>query len=352
MTRTVGAAVMAAMLVLAATAPAAAQSPTPGGLPAEVALLNTRQIDFTSAVNGHAYRIQVSLPRVPPPAAGYRVLYVLDGYNYFATAADAVRANGNAPDVVVVGIGYPFTREWAYGVLDRHVPSGPNRPPSEVTAISAAVGMERGYDLTLPATEAELAAQALPTGPKQLASDVGGVDDLLKIIETEIKPKVAALTKVDASNQVLFGHSLGGLATLQALFTEPNAFRTFIVASPSIWWNNRTVLKGQAAFAAKVKAGEAHPRVMVTMGALESDIPATAPPGMPLDALKARMAMARMVDNGRELATSLRAIKGQPPYEAAEYAVFPGQNHGISAWSAISAGIAFAFQTPPAPAGR
>ena len=66
MTRTVGAAVMAAMLVLAATAPAAAQSPTPGGLPAEVALLNTRQIDFTSAVNGHAYRIQVSLPRVPP----------------------------------------------------------------------------------------------------------------------------------------------------------------------------------------------------------------------------------------------------------------------------------------------
>ena len=86
------------------------------------------------------------------------------------------------------------------------------------------------------------------------------------------------------------------------------------------------------------------------MGALESDVPATAPPGMPLDALKARIATGRMVDNGRELAASLRALKGQPPYEVADYTVFPGQNHGISAWSAISSGIVFAFQTPTAKA--
>jgi hypothetical protein len=41
----------------------------------------------------------------------------------------------------------------------------------------------------------------------------------------------AELVRVDADNQALFEHSIGGLAVTFALFTEPNAFRTFIAAS-------------------------------------------------------------------------------------------------------------------------
>jgi predicted alpha/beta superfamily hydrolase len=303
-------------------------------------------VDFTSKVNGLDYRIQVALPYGPAPAKGYRALYVLDGYGYFATATEAVRGNGNAPDVVVVGIGYPTTSPgWASGVLDRHL-RGSGRPTGGLLAIFTAVGMERTFDLTPPADEAGLAAQAFPGAPKALPADVGGVDDLLKIIETEIKPRVAAMARIDTGNQVLFGHSLGGLAALHALFVEPEAFRTFIIASPSIWWVDRGVLKDEPAFAARVRSGAVHPRVLVTVGALESGPPDAAhlPPGMSLAAVTEMSARARMVENGRELAARLKALHGQPPYEVADFAVFAGQNHGISAWSAMAAGIVFAFQ--------
>jgi len=60
------------------------------------------------------------------------------------------------------------------------------------------------------------------------------MDDFLKVIETDMKPRVFALAPVDRGNQTLFGHSFGGLTVLEALFREPGAFRTFVAASPSI----------------------------------------------------------------------------------------------------------------------
>ena len=324
----------------AASAPAAAP-------PAEVSLANTRQVDFTSAVNGHDYRIQVALPFAPRPPKGYPVLYVLDGYGYFASATDAVRTNSNAPNVVVVGIGYPLTPAWAKGVLDRRLHMT-KRPASEIGAIFTAVGIERQYDLSLPASEATLSSMAFPGSPKQLTTDVGGMDDFLKVIETEIKPRVQAMTKVDTANQVLFGHSLGGLTALHALFVEPQAFRAFLIASPSIWWADREVLKDEPAFAAKVRSGAVSPRVMITVGGREEDPPSAAqlPPGVTPAQVKALVGRARMIGNGREVAARLKALKGKPPYEVATYQVFPGQGHGISAWSALAAGIAFAYQHP------
>jgi hypothetical protein len=248
---------------------------------------------------------------------------------------------------MVVGIGYPFSTQWANRMLDEHF-HGADRPIGTLQAIGAAAGLARIYDLSLPADPAALGLFRLPNAPEQRSSDVGGLDDFLQIIETEIKPLVAELAKVDASNQVLFGHSLGGLAALHALFTEPGAFRTFIVASPSIWWADRAVLKGELAFRASILSGEARPRVLVTMGALEGEHPAHVPlpPGVPREALSQMFSRSRMVETGRELTARLKSLTGAPPFEVGDYLVFPDQGHGISAWSALAAGIGFAFQRP------
>jgi predicted alpha/beta superfamily hydrolase len=277
------------------------------------------------------------------PAKGYRVIYVLDGYAYFDSMTEAVRANGNAGGTVVVGIGYPDTPEFIQSVVARHGP--PPAMTASGPAFVSALSTERQWDLSLPASDAELADQSIPGMMAPKSKDVGGMDDFLEVIETEVKPRVEALTRIDRSDQTLFGHSLGGLAVVHALFTEPDAFRTFVAASPSIWWNHNEVLKDEAAFSARVNAGEIHPRVLITVGALEQQAPELPPEMAALKPkIDALVAQSRMVDNARDLAARLKALNGKPPYRVLDAAVFPEQQHGISPWPAIGRAVTFATQ--------
>jgi predicted alpha/beta superfamily hydrolase len=312
--------------------------------PAEVTIPNSRVIDFVSSVNKHRYRINIALPDVPPPPQGYRVLYLFDGNGYFGSVAEAVRMNGNAVDVVVVGIGYPDTPEFISDSEARY--PAPVGMLAQVPPRMRARMRERTYDLSLPMSDAVLAEETPAALGTRSAREVGGIDELLKTIEQDVKPRVAALTTIDAKNQALFGHSLGGLAVLRALFTEPGAFRTFIAASPSIWWGNRAVLAGETGFTATVAAGKASPRVLITMGSEEGAMPSKLPPGYDKAQVAKMMERSRMVDNARELAARLAAIKGAPGYQVGDYAVFAQQGHGISVWPAIGRAVEFAFQQP------
>jgi len=84
---------------------------------ADVSIPNTRRLEFVSKVNGHRYSINVALPFEPAPERGYGVLYVIDGYSFFASATEATR-DWNAANVVVVGIGYPTDSGFVNGALD------------------------------------------------------------------------------------------------------------------------------------------------------------------------------------------------------------------------------------------
>jgi predicted alpha/beta superfamily hydrolase len=315
-------------------------------LPSEVSIANTRRIDFTSQVNGHRYSISVAFPYGEAPPKGYGILYVLDGYAYFASATEVVRP-WNAPDVVVVGIGYPTDSAYLKKVVANRGPA-----PAAFKSLPLSVvaqQLEREYDLTLPASDQELSQQQSPGSPPLKHQNVGGLDDFLKIIETEVKPRVSAMTRIDPARQALFGHSLGGLATLHALFTEPDAFGTFIIASPSIWWNNKAVLAGESTFATEVISGRASPKVLVTMGSEESSPPAIVPAswGISREDLAAALAKARMVENARELVVQLKALQGGKGYEVADYAVFEQQSHALSPFTALARGVAFAFSGRP-----
>jgi len=300
-----------------------------------VTIPHTRRVDFKSKVNGRYYSISIGLPFDPPPQNGYRVLYVLDGYAYFGSATEAVRINGNAPATVVVGIGYPDSPEFIESVLAHHGALTPHM--AALAPIWAAVTLGRCFDLSLPASDEVLAPMQMGLTSK----DVGGLDNFLKTIETEVKPRVADIVAIDSSNQAIFGHSLGGLAVLHALFTEPNAFRTFVAASPSIHWGRNAVLAGEERFSAAVRDGAARPRVLLTMGADEDVVVPTS--GADSKAVEEARRQSRMVETAGDLSVRLQALRGTSPYEVEDYAVFPRQGHGISPWPALGRAISFAF---------
>ncbi len=340
-------AALVAALALGASAPALAQAAGPPW-PAEVSIASSRRIKFTSAVNGESYTLFIRVPVTPPPPKGYPVVYVLDGDFLFGTASDiSLAIGGPSGPPLVVGIGHGLFDDMEVVASYAKRPPGVSGPIG-LGDIGAANNALRFHDFTLPVEPAHRA----PAWTGLTPEGVGGVDAFLEVIEREIKPRVAALVPVDASNQALFGHSIGGLAVLRALLTEPAAFRSFIAASPSIWWDGDAVLKDEAAFAAAVGAGKVSPRILICVGADEPESPN--PPQAFIDSLPAErrteltayLTIANrwsgMVSGARSLAARLGALHGGAAYKV-EFAAFAGEGHASSKPAALSRAIQFAF---------
>jgi hypothetical protein len=334
-------------LAFAAFAIVPAQADDGRLFPAEAAIPNSRLIRFTSAIDREPYTIQVSIPLRPAPKAGYPVMYVLDGELYFpeaAVAADWLTGKG----AVVVGIGHNALNDKA--VIARYGRRKPanGKPSDGVTAIKA-FQMMRNHDFMWPVS---LEHRAPPFVEKNIGPETGDVDAFLAVIEKEIKPKVEAMVSIDRRNQALFGHSLGGLAVVRALFTEPTAFRTFIPASPSLWYDGGAVLAGEKQFTDVVTAKRIAPRVLVTVGALEPDNLAPTKNDLAKYTPAQRAGMAPyakmmsawpgMITGARDLAGRLKALHGKPGYTV-DYQIIADQNHPSSAYVAIIRAMPFAF---------
>lgn len=264
--------------------------------------------DLKSAINNRTYRIFVSIPNDKPPKDGFPVIYLLDGNRNFATASDDLKL------AVVVGIGYP-TNHYAEMLSDRT------------------------KDLTTPISADRLKTfkQRYPGVYKQSPDVIGGMDDFLRVIEHEIKPFIGKLAPINTNQQALFGHSLGGLTVVHALFTEPTAFQTFIASSPSIWWDEKAVLHDEPNFAREVTMGRAEPRVLINVGSLEQYAEGLEPGTTPAQARDAQM-----VGNAVNLGKQLAELKGRSPY-LVKTVVFDGETHLTVTPAAISRGLEFAF---------
>ncbi|MGA0600179.1 alpha/beta hydrolase [Caulobacter sp. KR2-114] len=286
----------------------------PGSEP--VTLRGARQFEMASKISGRSYQIYVSRPVGPAPEGGYPVVTVTDGNLTFplaATTATALTISGDKP-VIVVGVGYAAD--------------------DQLMAL-------RNRDLTPPTPKSALIA--IPGMPEPREADYGGAVEFRRFLLEELRPAIAAAYPVNPDDQTLYGHSLGGLFTLTVLFAEPKAFRTYAISSPSIWWNSRAILEGEAAFARAVEAGEITPRVLVTIGATEQDPPRVAPPGMTLEAAAERMRLGRMVDNARELGERLVTLKGAAGYKAA-FQNFQAEDHMSVVPASIARAITFALR--------
>ncbi len=308
---------------------------SPDEQPAEFAIPNSRTITIRSSINNRFYALFVGIPLVPPPRGGYRPLFLLDGNRYFASACEAVRWNFNAPDVLVVGIGYPETPDFAAASLAERGPI--SEAEASLPPIVAAIGRERRYDLTLPVPP----GHSFPNIPSDPSAS-GGIDGFITTIERDIMPLVATLAPLDMTSSAIFGHSLGGLAVLHTLFTRPSLFKSYIAASPSIWWADRALLDHERDYTRSSESFDEARRLLITMGANE-DEPGPMPPGADVEQARSLFRYANMVENGRAMVERLGAVCKQK-LQVDEYAVFAAQDHGLSVWPALGRTVRFAFR--------
>ena len=266
MRRTMSKTTLALAVALALAAPAVLAQPEPEQR-MDTSLLNRpdlayrfSQRDLDSADGQRHYRLWIGRPNGRVPAAGYPVLWMLDGNAALGALTiaqlDALAA-GQAP--LLVAVGYRSDRR-----IERAA---------------------RTYDYT-PRVPG-LIEQRDPL--TQLPS--GGAEAFLDLLTGPMRTEVASQAPIDPRRQTLWGHSYGGLAVLHTLFTRPAAFSDYAVASPSLWWHEGAVAREVQGFAGRL--GNARPRVLLMRGAAEPSRPGARQQddaGQPLRELAAQLA--------------------------------------------------------------
>jgi predicted alpha/beta superfamily hydrolase len=88
------------------------------------------------------------------------------------------------------------------------------------------------------------------TPTRDAGHDMGGKADLYgRMIVEELKPFIDSeyRTLPDAQSTGLGGSSLGGLVSLHLALKYPQTFGRVAVVSPSVWWDNKEILREVAA---------------------------------------------------------------------------------------------------------
>jgi len=133
----------------------------------------------------------------------YPVLYILDGEDHFKSAVAIVeQISGIIPNMVIVGI----------------------------------TNTDRERDLTPTHVE----PYALLNVNESKHS--GGGENFMAFMEKELIPYIDAHYPV-TGYRVFSGHSLGGLAVLNAFFNHASLFSAYIAIDPSIWWDHEQWIK-------------------------------------------------------------------------------------------------------------
>ncbi|MEO6670186.1 MAG: alpha/beta hydrolase-fold protein [Ferruginibacter sp.] len=150
-------------------------------------------------------------------------IYLPEGYNKNDTAKYPVvyLLDGSADEdfIHIVGL-YQFNNfEWI------------NRVPKSIIVGIATV--DRRRDFTYP-TNIEADKKHYPT--------TGGSEKFMDFIEKELQPWIE--NKYRTNNQkTIIGQSLGGLLATEILLKKPALFNHYIIVSPSLWWDNGSLLR-------------------------------------------------------------------------------------------------------------
>lgn len=70
----------------------------------------------------------------------------------------------------------------------------------------------------------------------------GGNEQFLNFIQQELMPYMATNYKTSAF-KIFAGHSFGGITAINCMLTRPGMFDAYIAVSPSLWWDNKYVLR-------------------------------------------------------------------------------------------------------------
>ncbi|HEY8572023.1 alpha/beta hydrolase [Phenylobacterium sp.] len=159
----------------------------------------TVQFVVHSEKAGRDYLVQVTPPAFGPWLPGQKaaVAYVLDGgYGIMGPTARLLGGSNAMLPAYVVTVAYPAGQ-----------PSSRERDMLFATAVR-------------------------PDGSKALG---GGAEAFMGFIVDELRPWVEAKYPVDRAKSVLMGHSQSGIFTANVLARRPDAFASYLIASPSVW---------------------------------------------------------------------------------------------------------------------
>ncbi|UOG73038.1 alpha/beta hydrolase-fold protein [Hymenobacter tibetensis] len=92
---------------------------------------------------------------------------------------------------------------------------------------------ERRRDLTGPTTNEK---------DKKIAPRVGGSAAFRKFIRQELMPQIQKRYRTTPETAIV-GESLAGLFVVETLLLEPDLFDTYVTFDPSLWWNNKQLVK-------------------------------------------------------------------------------------------------------------
>jgi predicted alpha/beta superfamily hydrolase len=233
------------------------------------------ELKLDSVDGARHYQVWIARPATPAPAAGYPLLYLLDGNAALgglnAELLDTLAKRPNPP--VLVAVGYVGGKR-----ID---------------------GPGRAYDYTPSA----------PTSERFREMATGGADVFLAWLLERLEPAVGRQLPLDRGQRALWGHSLGGLFVLHALLTRPDAFAQGYAVSPSLWWSPTVLPQSDEQLKERFRAHPAH--LVLLQGGAEHELPAHFQSEVPADAT-------------RRLADRL----GQIPGIQVRYEVLEGLGHG------------------------
>lgn len=102
-------------------------------------------------------------------------------------------------------------------------------PKSIVVGIAT---IDRRRDFTFPTTIEE---------DKKRYLTAGHSDKFISFIEKELQPFIDKKYNTN-KDKTIIGQSLGGLFATEVLLKKPLLFNKYIIISPSLWWNNGSLL--------------------------------------------------------------------------------------------------------------
>jgi len=176
----------------------------------------TAPTPFTLGVTEHLHSTRLGEDRIlnialpqgyhPDSAARYPVVYLLDG----SADEDFIHISGLLQFTAFEWIGW--------------------QRPSIVVGIA---NVDRQRDLTFPTTVA---------ADKEKFPTTGGSADFMHFIAHEVMPFVDANYNT-FPDRTLVGQSLGGLFAIEMLLRKPGIIQHFVIVSPSLWWDNESLLE-------------------------------------------------------------------------------------------------------------
>ena len=104
-------------------------------------------------------------------------------------------------------------------------------PESIVVGIA---NIDRKRDFTYP-TNNSIDLKDFPT--------TGHSSEFIRFLGEELQPFIESNYSTNSHEKTIIGQSLGGLLATEILFNRPELFDNYIIISPSLWWDDESLLK-------------------------------------------------------------------------------------------------------------